>query len=110
MNKVTILKEAALALENALEGVNGDKESVSQYHATGGLWEGKCQALNDLGLKEINIALYVGYEIEPGPEEKVLVFYRSLNPSREFSAEWHMSVAVTKTLNLLNVQIKGINC
>ncbi|WP_066316846.1 hypothetical protein [Bacillus sp. FJAT-29814] len=101
MEKVMLSKEEALALESALEGVNGDKESVSQYHATSGLWEGKCQALNDLGLKEINIALYVGYEIEKGPEEMVYDYYLK-NIER--------GPVIENVLNLLNIQIKGINC
>lgn len=101
MEKVLLSKEAAKALETALEGVNGDKESVSQYHATSGLWEGKCQALNVLGLKEVNTALYVGYEIEAGPEEKVIEYY-----------EQHIQFrgAIREVLNLFSIEVKGINC
>jgi hypothetical protein len=109
MNKVMISNEEAAALESALEVNGGDKANVVHWHAQD-LWDGKRAPLNDLDLGTVCTALYVGYEVEAGPEEKLLDYHQSLDTSREFSAEWHMSLAVTKTLNLLNIQIKGINC
>jgi hypothetical protein len=103
MKKVIISNEEANALEIALEMCGGDKASVSQYHGVEGLWEGKRKALNDLDLETVNIALYVGYEVEPGPEEKVLEYYNELEHG-------FARGAVTVTLNILNIQIKGINC
>ncbi|SDM18224.1 hypothetical protein [Bacillus sp. OK048] len=110
MEKVMISKEEAAALESALEVNGGDRANVSQYHGVNGLWTDKREALNNIDLETLNVALYVGYEIEPGPEDKILEYYHSLDTSREFSSEWQMSLAVTKTLNLLNIKIKGINC
>lgn len=110
MEKVMISKEEAEALESALEISGGDRANVSQYHGVQGLWTEKREALNDIDLETLNVALYVGYEVEKDPEEKVIEFYQSLDTSREFSADWHISIAVTKTLDLLNIKIKGINC
>jgi hypothetical protein len=109
MGKVMLSVEEVKALESALEMNSGDKAGLVHWHAQN-LWESNRKPLNDLDLDTICQALYVGYEIEASPEKKVMDYYKSLNTSREFSAEWHKSLAVTKTLNLLNIQIKGINC
>jgi hypothetical protein len=109
MEKVLLSKKDAEALESALELNGGDKASVVQWHSRD-LWEGDRSQLNDLDLDTVCSALYVGYEIEQGPEEKIIEYFQSLDTSREFSEGWHKSIAITKTLNLLNIQIKGINC
>ncbi|WP_251468037.1 hypothetical protein [Neobacillus mesonae] len=103
MNKVILSKEEAKALEVALERSSGDKSSIVQWHSHN-LWDDKTAPLNDLDLDTVCQALYVGYEVEPGPEEKVINFYEAnaANPAIEF--------AVRQTLKLLNYQIKGINC
>jgi hypothetical protein len=100
MEKVMISKEEAVALENALEISGGDKSNVVQWHARD-IWDGKQAPLNDLGLDEVCTALYVGYEIEPGPEEEALDYYQK-NPD--------VAPVIGDVLNILNIQIKGINC
>lgn len=102
MKKIQISKEEAVALESVLEVNDGDKASVVHWHARE-LWTENRSCLNDLDLDTICTALYVGYEIEPCPEDKVLDFYE-VNAKNH-----HIEYAVRHTLNLLNIQVKGIN-
>jgi hypothetical protein len=101
MEKVMISKEEAEALESALEVNGGDKSSVVHWHAQN-LFDGKRKPLNDLDLDTLCRALYVGYELEPSPEEQVLKiykFYRDNGFARE---------VIEEVLAALNVEIKGI--
>ncbi|MFJ5713157.1 hypothetical protein [Neobacillus sp. NPDC093127] len=103
MEKVVLLKQEAIALESALEMNGLDKANVVHWHAQN-LWDGNRAPLNDLDLDTVCKALYVGYEIEEGPEEKIKAVYDANNhlPSLQFGIRY--------TLKTLNVQIKGINC
>lgn len=109
MDKVMLTQEEVKALESALTLSDGDKAHVVQWRATE-LFDGERAPLNEMDLNTVCRALYVGYEVEESPEDKILKFYKSLDTRREFSADWHVSLAITKTLNLLNIKIKGINC
>jgi hypothetical protein len=104
MEKVLLSKQEAEALESALEMNGGDKASVVHWHAQN-LWEGKREVLNDQDLDLIIRALYIGYEVEPGPEEKVLEYFEKLNNKSLSSGR----VIVIDVLNLLNIYITGIN-
>ncbi|WHY75730.1 hypothetical protein QNH20_16560 [Neobacillus sp. WH10] len=103
MTKVLLSKEEIEALESALE-VNGrDKANVVQWHAQN-LWEGKRAPLNDLDLDTVCTSLYVGYELEPSPEDKVLNLYKF------YSDNGLAREVIEEVLESFNVQIKGINC
>lgn len=102
MQKVMLSKEEVDALVSALEMNGGDAASVIQWHATNGLWEGKREALNDMDLDTIIRALYVGYELEETTEEKLL------NVFMDGSIPFQSGIIIA--LNLLDKQIKGINC
>ena len=101
MKKVLLSKLEAEALESALEINGGDKANVVQWHARD-LWESKRAPLNDIDLDTVCRALYVGYEVEQSPEEKVKNYYN------DFTAGYEKAIIVN-TLNLLNIQIQGIN-
>jgi len=103
LEKVMLSKQEAEALEAALELNGGDRSGVSQYHGVKGLWEGNRKPLNDLDLETINCALYVGYEVEESPEEKVKEYY-------DYLLVPDNKMIVKATLTLLNIYIKGINC
>lgn len=105
MNKVLLSKEQAAALESAKNGCNFDKAAIVRWHADD-LWEGDRAALNKLELDALCTALYVGYEVEPGPEEKVFHFYVQV---MKFGGHGQADV-IKQTLNLLGKEIKGINC
>lgn len=102
MEKAMISKKEAEALESALEINGGDKSGVIHWHAQN-LFDGKRKPLNDLDLDTVCRALYVGYELEPAPEEQVLKiynFYRDNGFARE---------VIEEVLAALNVEIQGIN-
>lgn len=101
MGKALLTKEQANSLENALEMCGGDRANVSQYHGVEGLWDGSRKALNEIELETLNIALYVGYEVDPGPEDKILEYYHK---------NTQYAIVIKDVLNLLNIQIKDINC
>jgi hypothetical protein len=102
MEKALLSKKEVEALESALEVNGGDKASVVHWHSQN-LFDGERAPLNDLDLDTVCSALYVGYEIEPGPEEKILSFYEAN------AKNCHIEFAVRQTLKLLNIQIPGIN-
>jgi hypothetical protein len=104
MEKVLINKEEAEALESALEINGGDKANVVAWHAANGLWDGNRAPLNDLDLDDVCRALYVGYEVETDPEEKIVDLYESYPPEGSYRA------LINEVLSTLNIQIKGINC
>jgi hypothetical protein len=106
MEKVMLSKEEAQALEAALEINGGVNANVVSWHAVNGLWEGDRSALNDLDLDTVARALYIGYEIEPSPGDKVKEYFDQLNNKSLSSGR----VVVIDVINLLNLQIKGINC
>jgi hypothetical protein len=60
--------------------------------------------LNALDLETVNIALYVGYEIEAGPQEQIFDMYES------YPTGGNTRNAIKQVLNLLGIQINGINC
>jgi argonaute-like protein implicated in RNA metabolism and viral defense len=118
MEKVLLSKEEAAALVSAFEISGGDKANVIHWHSQN-IWDGDRAPLNELDLDTVCRALYVGYEIEAGPEEKVLdYFLKGQKIKDEFIASENPNSAyivgnldgVKDTLNLLNIQIKGINC
>jgi hypothetical protein len=103
LNKVELNQAEVDALVSALEVCGGDKASVIHWHAQN-LFDGKRKPLNDLDLDTICRALYVGYELEPSPEEQVLKiynFYRDNGFARE---------VIEEVLAALKVEIKQINC
>lgn len=100
MEKVLLSKVKATALESALETCGRNKASLIQQHATGQIWTGERKYLNDFDLDTVCSALYIGYEIEQGPEEKVLEYYHR-NPD--------VAPVIEDILNFLNITIPGIN-
>jgi len=68
--------------------------SATKWHGNG--WE----ILNELTLDEMATALYVGYELEPTPEEKALDYYNELSDNQQ-----HM---VRIFLELANINFEGL--
>ncbi|MBT2727875.1 hypothetical protein J7E63_13090 [Bacillus sp. ISL-75] len=104
MKKVLLTKEQAEALENALEHCE-EKAGVIENHVRD-LWSGKRELLNRLSLETITVALYIGYEIDKSPEEKIFNLY-------QFYSEWNNpspKALIKNVLDILNIRIKGVNC
>jgi hypothetical protein len=106
--KVLLTKEQAEALESSLDLQGCKKADVVEWHATN-LWDGKRKALNQFPLDTLIRALYVGYELEMSPEEKVREFFEAVNGG-EFSYNAGIRKGIIQTLELLGKKIKGVNC
>ncbi|WP_310877003.1 hypothetical protein [Priestia megaterium] len=131
MGKVKVSKELGLAMDVLKDLIGLDEmykfENVLSHYKKSTKYSGRHQeAINTIvnfvkASKGNRItyynALQHGYERELSPEEKVLNYYEGIN--REMTASMgnlHLYAksmsqlnAVTKVLNLLGIEIKGIN-
>lgn len=67
MDKTNLTQSQADALKMALEKSQGDKQSIISWHVQD-FWAGDEEPLNKLSLETLIIALYIGFEIQEGPE------------------------------------------
>ncbi|WP_332606816.1 hypothetical protein [Bacillus spizizenii] len=126
--KPTITKEQAEAIELCIEvyerqGLKCGNEINAQmliHHAKvcdgeTTPWFGRFECLNDLDIMTLAAALVNGYEIEKTPEEKVREFYDGFKGDpQKYPAETHSRCKTSQrvikcTLNLLGIEIKGVN-
>lgn len=110
MEKTLLTKAQAEALENALECC-GKEATVVENHING-LWTGKRKALMGLSLEKLLVALFIGYEIEPTKEEKLLQYIQELHETDDVVATSKL-LGVMKTLEILDIELKeleGVNC
>lgn len=123
--KIVLSKHVAVALGKALSNHLNNKEEVLKTHADisinkNGKWiGGNFQYLNELSLEQMAIALYVGYEVEETPEEKLLNVWQSTwdeyNRITDFQNrpgggyENGFAKGIEKAIDILGIQIKGIN-
>jgi len=117
MDKIILTKRQAVALEKALEN-NFTKENVLKTHASiqfeeRGQWKGdNYKYLNEISLEGMAIALYVGYEVEETPEEKVLKKLKYVSSEEaDFTTEYYCGFmdGIVSVLLAYGIQIKGIN-
>jgi hypothetical protein len=54
-------------------------------------------------------ALYVGYEIEPSPEEKINNWYQNLTNITSGTYADGVKEGIRGTLDFLNIKLKGVN-
>jgi hypothetical protein len=101
MGKVMLSKEQSKALENAQFVSCGNNADIIRWHVTE-LFDGVRAPLNELSLDTICRALYVGYEVEPDPEVRVLEVF-------EHAPGVHARQAIMDVLEIYNIQVKGIN-
>lgn len=114
--KITLTKDQSEALESALDLQGCNKANVVEWHATN-LWDGKRKALNGMPLDTLIRALYVGYEVEPSPDEKIAQKYKELQGLYtirmcESNGGFYAGKleGIRFTLDTLNVKVKGVNC
>ncbi|WP_427110868.1 hypothetical protein [Lysinibacillus xylanilyticus] len=74
-NKVKVSKEVAEAIERQLEIRLGSKEDLLRTKSTGVTFVNKSAPLNDVSFDKLATCLYVGYEVEQTPAEKVAEHY-----------------------------------
>jgi hypothetical protein len=111
---VLLTKEQAEALEFAKAKVK--KEDIVRWHVDH-IWTDEEKPLRGLSLDTLITALYVGYEIEPSPEEKITKIYKEAQDFykkyiAEASGSFHAGQleGIRITLDLFNHKIKGVNC
>ncbi|OLS39101.1 hypothetical protein [Bacillus sp. MRMR6] len=115
--KVVLTKEQAEAIEYWLNTYTGGKEELIKIQITDAEWVDECESLNAITLDTLIRALYVGFEIEPSPEEKMVQIYKDAQRFykkyiAEASGTFHAGQleGIQITLDLFNIKIKGVNC
>jgi hypothetical protein len=120
MNKPTLTKEQAKAMEEIIEaiedpseyGVFDSKVSVIQYKLSRSGFSRGRRAANELADSVFIDALYYGWEVEQTPEEKVREYYERSKPVGhhcEMQPGDFKVMAIKHTLNLLGIKIEGVN-
>ena len=114
MEKVKLTKEQANALEIL---VNCHDKEICVIGRVDGIVHSEYKILNELTLDTFIKALYIGYEVELTPEEKILELYT--NTKGNFENETLSEVTRLKclygmecietVLNILKIEVKGIN-
>jgi hypothetical protein len=70
-----------------------------------------CEMDRSQRIENIVVALVNGYEIEPSPEEKVKAYYDEQSNvfSKDQLRQDNTPYAIRKVLNLLGIEIEGVN-
>jgi hypothetical protein len=106
--KTVLTKHQADAIEHWLCSYVGGKESLIKHHILNGEWIDETSALNGMPLDTLISALYVGYDIEKSPEERLKDYFNELNPA--IDTECITRIAIKKTLEILKMKVCGVNC
>lgn len=112
---VKLTKEQAEALGNARQ-IWEDSEMV-EIHASSGKcrWSENSQALESLSLDTLIKALYIGYEVEQTPHDKVRELYNEIDKAytHTFPDATSLRVfakqAIKTTLDILGEEVEGVN-
>jgi hypothetical protein len=120
--KVKLTKEQARNLEMLKERFVTDRAIIKNYceNSESGVFTVtwlRGTASWELDLDILIKALYIGYEIEQTPTEKILTYYNDLENTLKFynevDASFHFmggeQKGIKDTLNTLNIIIKGVN-
>jgi hypothetical protein len=105
-DKVKLTREQAECLkENEL--MHGTEKLVQIHAIDPNGWLDN-NPLHGLPLDTIIRALYIGYEVEQTPEEKLLQYYTVQKNSVSDDQE-RTEVAIVRVLEFLGMKVKGIN-
>lgn len=105
--KPTLTKPQAESLKRALDLY--EEERIIKYHIVqSASWRNHFSAFNTLSLRDLALALYVGYDVEKTPEERILADYEWCRRLGAPHALGRMS-GIKFTLDELGVKIAGIN-
>ncbi|MDF2854248.1 MAG: hypothetical protein K0Q87_99 [Neobacillus sp.] len=112
--KVILTREQAKALEVARKKVTD--EDIVRWHVDH-IWTDDEKPLRALSLNALCSALYVGFDVEPSPEEKISKIYKEAQffykkYISESSGSFHAGQleGIKITLDLFNIKITGVNC
>lgn len=110
---ITISKEVAHALEIVKKEQNNNFQTIVEYHMDKfPEWSSELTPLNALSLDSMIRALYIGYEVEKTPEEKVKELYNNYGPNsrdEQYYADERVQMGIRQTLNVLGMKVEGIN-
>jgi hypothetical protein len=120
MNKPKLTKEQAKAMEEIAKLIEEDnwygaydsKATVVQFKLEGRVFAAERSPVNELSNDDFIAALYVGYEVEQTPEEKVREYFERSKPVGhhcEMQPGDFKVMAIKHTLNLLGITIEGVN-
>jgi hypothetical protein len=117
MPKATLTREQVEAINHWLTNYAGGKESLIKHHIADGKWVDGTEALNGMPLDMLISALYVGYEIEKSPEEKLADYYKQALTNFRLASDWEEKekyrwelFGINATLDILGINLKGVNC
>jgi hypothetical protein len=110
MPKTVLTREQVEAINHWLQNYVGGEEALLQAHLNKGEWVEETAALNGLPFMTLANALINGYEIEASPEEKIENWYRSLGHYPNGHYVEGVKEGIKKTLDILNIKLKGVNC
>jgi hypothetical protein len=99
-NKVKLPKEVAKVIDNLLSH-GAALEDIIYDHVTS---QWTRDQFKELPLDTLIRALYIGYEVEQTPEDKVREYYEAHNNTHTYTRK-----AIAHVLNLLDIKIKGVN-
>lgn len=118
-NKPTLTKEQAEAMEeiSALlshgytKGVWSSKDRVVSYKLHGYGFKDKRSIADTISDDDFIKALYIGYEVEKTPEERIQSYYARLDkrPLCEPHTDYYVARGIRKTLDTLGITIEGVN-
>lgn len=105
-DKVKLPKRIAEPLENmrakGMQSFAIVRNHIENCHIEVNGWEN----LQYMNPDDLIRALYVGYEVEQTPEEKVKDYYDS---QKYHIDEDHAEYAIRNVLDILNIKIEGVN-
>lgn len=108
-----VSKEIAHALELVKEDHKNNFALIVEYHVEEfPEWSSELAPLNTLSLDTLIRALYIGYEVEKTPEEKVKELFDSYGPNsrgKREPSDGRVQVGIRLTLNTLGMIVEGIN-
>ncbi len=113
MTKTMLTQEQATALQDMLNTAEGIKSHVITAHVEINLTDRatiapEWQCIYDLPLDTVASALYLGYDIEKTPHEKLKERYVNVKSSC-ISYNRGVMIGIVDTLNTLGIEVEGIN-
>lgn len=115
MEKLKVKKEVFESL-NVAKMYNSTENIIKEHIKCNNDWEGGCEGINGMDIFDLCKALFVGYELEETPEEKILESYKNavelLDSKLNNLPEGYMQGTKDCTefiLDTLGIKIKGIN-
>lgn len=115
MEKLKVTKEVFESLEVA-KVFNSTENIIKEHIKCDNDWEYGCKGINGMDIFDLCKALFVGYELEKTPEEKILESYKKavelLDTKSTLLPEGYMEGTKDCTefiLDTLGIKIKGIN-